>query len=492
MTKLLPIALILLLSACGEDRDRSDSNDTTPVDPPTTVNPPTPPTYPPEGKRLSTKCDGTTVVREYADGKGGSYFEREENFEKCGYVPLSVEVKKREGDYFKPVIVEVKGTDEWDFDIEAGHAKRTETGLEITSDGQVGTWLLTIAGEQYEYELVTPPVCEAPRGSGPRPSKTKVDCEGYEVGLRAAPMIWYGEDDEQIVDIEISVVRSNGACDEADEDDCANGKPIKEDNYHYETVMTSIENLNAFNLRSGVWIRFVVKHVVWGNKWFDIYSFNPPLGLRAESDIIVGWGGAGGAGGQAFMPVSIYEGMPAPRPVSTTFGQSADQGGTMAHEVGHAMSLGHGVWGIPDWQGPEIDPLGWQGGGIFPWFGHGWQGKVGEGICGGHGTVMSYSSKIIWSNSKLRCSEFEYSNALDGPRVGYNPGAFGDMAGSRQHTDEAYALNRVRYQYSLIHNEHRNAQLAPLFDVQPPEKWPGEDDEGIYVERMQMCGVEDS
>ena len=489
MTKLLPLILISTLVACGgSGNDNNDGGAT----PPTTPPPPTGPVHPPEGKRLSTKCDGTTVVREFADGKGGSYFEREENFEKCGYVPLSVEVKKREGDYFKPVIIEVTGTDEWDFDIEAGNAKRTETGIEITSDGQIGTWVATIAGEQYEYELIAPPVCEAPRGSGPRPSKTKIDCEGHEVGLRSNPMIWYGEDDEQIVDIEISVVRSNSACREPNEDDCTNGTPIKEDNEVYQTVMLSIDNLNKFNLRSGVWIRFVVKDVVWGTPWQDIYTFNPPTGIRQTADIVVGWGAAGGAGGQAFMPVSFYEGMVAPRPVSTSFGQSADQGGTMAHEVGHAMSLGHGVWGIPDWQGPEIDPLGWQGGSIFPWFGHGWQGSRGEGICGSHGTVMSYSSKVVWSNSKLRCSEFEYSNAIEGPQVGYNPGAFGDMAGSRQHTDEAYALNRVRYQFSLIHNEHRNAQLAPLYDVQPPEKWPGEDDEGIYVERMNMCGVDGS
>ena len=159
----------------------------------------------------------------------------------------------------------------------------------------------------------------------------------------------------------------------------------------------------------------------------------------------------------------------------------------MAYEVGHAMSLGHGVWGNPDWLGPELEPLGWQGGSIFSWFGHGWQGSRGEGICGSHGTVMSYSSKIVWSNSKLRCSDlFDPQQAQDG----YFPGAFGDMAGDRKFTDEAYALNRVRYQFSLIHNEHRNVQLAPQAFVQPPEKWPGEDDEGIYVERMQMCGVE--
>ena len=101
---------------------------------------------------------------------------------------------------------------------------------------------------------------------------------------------------------------------------------------------------------------------------------------------------------------------------------------------------------------------------------------------------MSYSSRIVWSNSKLRCSELTDRGHPDG----YPAGNFGDMAGDRKFTDEAYALNRVRYQFSLIHNEHRNAQLAPVPYVQPPEKLPGEDDEGIYVERMQMCGIDGS
>ena len=130
MTKLITTLLLAVaLTGCGKETGDSGSTPVTPTDPVTPVDPPPP--VDPEGKRLSTKCEGTTVVREFADGKGGSYFEREENFEGCGYVPLSVEVKKREGDYFKPVIIEVTGTDEWEFDIEAGHAKRTETGLEI-------------------------------------------------------------------------------------------------------------------------------------------------------------------------------------------------------------------------------------------------------------------------------------------------------------------------------------------------------------------------
>ena len=85
----------------------------------------------------------------------------------------------------------------------------------------------------------------------------------------------------------------------------------------------------------------------------------------------------------------------------------------------------------------------WQGGAIFPRFGHGWSGKSGEGVCGAQGSVMSYSIKALWTNSLLSCEE-----------LGYPPGNWGDAAGSRQQSDEAYALNRIRYSYSLIHNEH--------------------------------------
>jgi len=459
MTKLLPIALILALSACGTDRDDNNSNEPIVIPPVDPVDP-----VDPKGKRLSTECDGTTVVREFADGEGGSYFEREENWEACGYSPTSVEVVTRQGDYWKPVVIEVTGTDEWDFEIEAGHATRTDTGVEITSDGQVGSWNITIAGEQYVYELVNPPLCEntLPTAGG----KYKTTCDGVLTGRSAASMIWYGEEDTQIVTIEVGVMRPVVHCTVGD---CVEGMPISPDQPDnmsggsytiQENVDRWIEGLNAFNVRNKVYIRFELSALVWGRNWSDLPNFVPTREILEISDVVIGYGPSGEAGGKAYMPRSIYERMSTPIATSVTIGgRGLLAQGTATHEIGHAMGLGHGVWGDPDWDLETGANLGQNGGSIFPRFGHGWMGRRGESICASHGSVMSYSDGYAWSNSLNTCEEL-------GSEEWGRDNLWNGVAGSRTQTDEAYALNRVRYSYSLIHNEHKegksDVEASPL------------------------------
>ena len=471
MMRLITIA-VLLLTIAGCDKSGND-NSTAPVTPVTPVTPvdPVPPVdpvtpvdpNPEEGTILSTECEETTQVVEIADGNGGSTFERTEKSEECGYVPLSVEVVKRDGDYWKPVIIEVTGNDEWDFEVEAGHATRTETGIEITSDGSLGVWNATIAGEQYQYELVEAPVCLHEGAPGTR----KTTCDGYLIGARASPMIYYGDEDTQIVTIEIGVVRTMAVC--GYEEGCIIGSPVPADmNYtassgtELDIVHNWIDTLNEFNVRTGVYIRFELTGYEWGNNWSDVYSFGPSREILERSDIVIGWGASGGNGGQAFMPVSIWPGMKTPVAVTTGLGGGVMQQGTATHEVGHAMGLGHGVWGDPDWNLETSLPLKWQGGSLFPRFGHGWMGKNGESVCGSNGSVMAYSNGFTWSNSLKTCEELgagEYS--LDN--------LWNGQAGSRQQSDEAYHLNRVRYSYSLIHNEHQVVRSAPQAQGKPED-----------------------
>jgi len=113
---------------------------------------------------------------------------------------------------------------------------------------------------------------------------------------------------------------------------------------------------------------------------------------------------------------------------------------TDLHELGHSVGLAHGP------ENQDYKARGY----IFPDFGHGW-----NDICGTKDDLMSYGYEgWFHSNSKLYCDEiFDvwYTDVL---------------AGGIEWSDTAHALNRVRYNVSLIHDENKyvdpDARLRPV------------------------------
>ena len=106
---------------------------------------------------------------------------------------------------------------------------------------------------------------------------------------------------------------------------------------------------------------------------------------------------------------------------------------TDLHEIGHSVGLAHG----PENQSNQ------KSGYIFPEFGHGW-----NDICGSYDDLMSYGlSGYYHTNSQLMCNQV-FANA------GATPAGYRDM------TDTAYAINRVRYDVSLVNDEYAREKGA--------------------------------
>lgn len=452
----LSLILLLTLTACGGGGSDSPSAPVTPPTGDTGGSTGGGTSYPPEGKRLSTKCEGTTVVRELADGKGGSYFERIDNWPNCGYVDLSVELDGT-ATYFTDVTVTVTGTAEWDYSVSIGNVEETDTGLRIWSDGRVGKGTLTINDQEYYYDVEAEPICQ--NTDSEYGTKYRLDCQGYYVGGGTRPyqgLIYYGEEDETIVTIETSLAVIN-------KDDPSVSGPIDPSDPVYQEAIDSFRKHSEWFQSQGIWIEFKLIHIEYGE-----------VADHRGVDIMIEAGGEINCGPQPGCIGSTYQGRDFT--VGATRPRLAEvinfQGGIVRHEIGHIFGLGHGILADEEWNLFTNHNTRYTVGTFFPTFGHGWYAD--KGVCANQGTFMTYQSSGVASNELLLCRDL-YPNR--DPR--FWSSAWGDYAGNREMgSDEAYAMNRVRYNVSLIHNEHSAFEAAPLGLIQDVE-------EDLIVEPME-------
>ena len=280
---------------------------------------------------------------------------------------------------------------------------------------------VALVHNEYDKEpvAVVETVCSKER----LPSGETKDCRGYDYGPVTQSFTWAGDDDYRIAVIELALLLKGGV----------QGEVIPDTDPYKQRFQSAIDKINVVNLNSGVHIHFDVSAGFYAGP--DCYGVGGvPRGLAQDvADIAVGVC-PGPTAGEAFIQRSFVTGQ---RPPAIQAGLSWS---TIAHELGHVMGLGHGVWGEPNWRysnGDRTDQR--SGGSVFLAFSHGWGVyRSGEGICGYNaGSMMSYtkSETLGWSNSTLDCK---------------NPGIFGYRRGSRDATDEAYHLNRVRWNVSRV------------------------------------------
>ena len=450
MKNLLTISLLVLLVACGGKGG--------------SVEPPTPPVVPPppppvEGTVLSSECQEHTLVEQVADGLGGSnerittrapecgwnpepygtlshsecrflnlinifhdgeygfYEEEETDSEECGYIPPSLEVSidNTYGDRFRPVVVtvdyRVQGEPaEWTFHAEAGRAVKVDDNtLHIfgTGEGNSVDFSLEINGESFLYQLKKEPRCTV---------EDSTDCLGYRQ-LGNWPLIYYSEDDTDVVDVEVLLTYYG---------DLESPVQVFEDDPRYQDAVSRVQIWNNMVARDDIYIRFIVKEV-WRTPYRDLRQGESFTRSRPV-DIGLGRG--------TTYPDTCGVAYPNTKFSKAGFGFSDCQYSTDLHELGHVVGLAHG---------PNNSSYPAEGY-IFPEFGH---GDYDQCIGGRTDDIMSYGDKRHFYNSRQDCADrFDHESDRGIP------------AGDRFRADSAYHWNRIRYDLSLIHDEHATKSPA--------------------------------
>lgn len=399
---------------------------------------------PPEAGTVSeTRCDEYTLVTIFNDGEYGFYEESEEKSEECGYVPVTVTLSKAEGDRFKPAIFDVDlGTNE-SFEYEStdrtiGIVSVEEDQIIIHGDGGTGTGYIVVAGEEYSYDIVPEPRCEA--------LNYTTDCLGYAYSGRSSGYIYYGEDDDQIVEWQIAYWLYDNRFENIG------------DNYTFEVgdpdwikAQETIDKYNTIYEASGIHVRFVLAEGNVGKAKFGAPGeYNNLPGIVRDigtADVYIGLGTTcPSTCGCAYVSTYFIE-----NSNRATGGLSVCGEYTDLHELGHSIGLAHG----PD--NSTNQAFGY----IFRDFGHGHSTP----FCVWSADIMSYNNAIRHNNSQQTCyDQFKNTN-----NYLENPDA---PAGSRDYADSAYHINRIRYDVSLIHCEDGKCAGSPQNSGPPTEVVP--------------------
>jgi len=303
--------------------------------------------------------------------------------------------------------------------------------VHIFGDGRTGDGIFTLGKTEIQFRIEEEPICEFVDEPKWYSSSTRIDCEGY-TQKGGQQLIYYGEDDDRIVTWELGILvyasHKNYGIDVPKEI----LEEYDEDHPQWIKWEKRVEKYNEVYELSGVHIKYKLTKLYLAH-WHSLYDIGT-MTTGKPLDVVLGYGlSYPKTCGVAKVKTYFSEGKP-------PYSMSRCSIYTDLHEIGHSVGLAHG----PENQSNQAS------GYIFPDFGHGW-----NDICNTKDDLMSYGREgTFHSNSNLYCDEI-FS-------VWYE----GVLAGGIEWSDTAHALNRVRYNVSLIHDENKyvdpDARLRPV------------------------------
>ena len=322
---------------------------------------------------------------------------------------LDVFIDNAYGDRFEPVIVRIDyridgvGA-EFDLWVPFGRVEVSPDAVLIYGDGQRHEDLVfTVNGEEFLYQLYPEPRCGK--------VDPYTDCQGYEYKGPADGYIYYGDEDDRVVEWQLGYTRSDNTLEpyqfvQSDGNDAA-----------WREAESMARRMNKVYEESGVHIRLVLEPTAVGyGRYMNNEGHTQMTRKIGTADLSLGRGiTCVDTGGCARVNTSFREGTGFT--VTGTIGTAMPYVGL--HEIGHAVGLAHG----PDNSAFPAE------GYIWPEFGHGYSTPM---CSDQNADLMSYAYRAtVHNNSQRVCGN-------------------GWPAGDRSYADSAYHLNRVRYDVSLI------------------------------------------